>query len=245
MALDPFRYLDRAAPVIVELAHHIYGTTRLGVASSTWCGRGYSPDSTEHATRRALDWITVPTVGRLPDDPAARRRSFLAGDLIAAWLIAHADQLHIRHILWNKRIWRRRRRHEGWQPLPGRGAGSSVSDWHQDHLHIYLDDATGTVPAAPVVTTLTTTPTLDKETVMDANDLATAILNHPIEANGRIEPLATHLGRLFVDTAAQSVAVTAERTRDRAGLDLILDHLEKIDRRLTDDEAPAGDEAGQ
>ena len=205
MAVDPFRYVDDAAPVIRQLAQHIHAITRPS-ASSIWIGRGYAADSTEHRTRRALDIIVSAVVGRMPT-PAEKS----LGDLVVAWLIRYADALHIRHIIWDGRIWKRRYRNDyndGWSRLTGR---NGVSDWHHDHVHVLLDDAAGIVPTHPLIPG----NLIEGDNDMDPNDLATAILAHEITANGKTAPLATHLGELFVLNKAQSVAVGTEATRDK------------------------------
>lgn len=226
---DPYRYVhSRAAKVIWALARHIHGVTRVAGLNSAWIGRGWSPDSTEHNTGRALDIIIAAVVGRVPT--AVERR---VGDLIAGWLIRHADALRVRHILWNKKIWRRRRASEGWQPLPGRTSSSSVSDWHIDHIHVLLDDVGGRVPDAPLIPTTTTTPkennTMDRTLADgDVDALATAILNHNIRANGKDDALAQHLAENFVADAAQSHALGDLRDR----LALVADKLDTLTKQL-------------
>lgn len=206
MSIDPFRLVHRkAAPVIWDLARAIDNLTR-AAGGSTWIGRGWSPDSEEHATGRALDVIISARVGKLPTAVEV-----LAGDLLAAWLIRHADTLHVRHILWRRRIWRRRRAAEGWRPLPGRTSASSPSDWHDDHIHLLLDDTAGRVPSnAP----LAAAPPPRKETNMartisddDVTALVEQLLTHPVQANGKRDALVQHLAEGFVADAAQSRAL--------------------------------------
>ena len=53
------------------------------------------------------------------------------------------------------------------------------------------------------------------ETEVDAKELIDAFMAFPITANGKEAPLKQHLAELFVNTAAQSLAVVTERDRDR------------------------------
>lgn len=99
---DPFRYVSRASSIIHALARQIYNMTR-ATAPDVWIGRGYAPDSVEHKTGRALDVITSTKVGRRPT-PEQHRDA----EALCAWLIRHAQQLHLRHIIYNRRIWSRR-----------------------------------------------------------------------------------------------------------------------------------------
>lgn len=168
---DPFRYVSAATKVIKDLARHIWAITR-PAASTIWIGRGWSPNAVEHATGRALDIIVSRRVGILPT-PAEKA----AGEAVVAWLIRHADALHIRHIIWDGRIWKRRYRHTptAWTRHKSR---PDISEQHRDHIHVYCDDANGTVPTAPL--TLTTHPGEENMPLnqADLNNIASAINNN-------------------------------------------------------------------
>lgn len=140
MPLDPYRNIHiKATPIIKALARHIYETTRT-TYPNIWIGRGWDSKSAEHATGRALDIIVSKSVGKRPTTT-----EFQAGQAVAAWLVKHAKTLNIRHIIWNKRIYRTR--YGNWGALPGRTPSSSVSDWHIDHIHVWLENTSGTIPA--------------------------------------------------------------------------------------------------
>lgn len=128
----------KASQAIWDLARKVWTITRDG-ADSIWIGRGWSDDSSEHNTGRAVDLIVSAKVGKMPT--AAEKA---AGERLVAWLVANAKTLHIRHILWDKRIYRTR--YAGWGALPGRDSSSSISDWHQDHIHVLLEDTSGSIP---------------------------------------------------------------------------------------------------
>lgn len=137
--IDPFRYLTKnVKPITRALAVHIYNITRTR-ASSIWIGRGWdtlASGSTEHNSGLAVDIIASANVGKLPT-PNERA----AAELVVAWLVANAPQMHIRHIIWDKRIYKTR--YKSWSNLTNR---SGVSDWHQDHIHVFFQDEGGTIP---------------------------------------------------------------------------------------------------
>jgi len=72
----------------------------------------------EHSSGRALDIMT--------SDVAL-------GNAIAAFLQAHAAELHLYDILWRQRIWTQERSGEGWRPVADRGSATAN---HYDHVHV-------------------------------------------------------------------------------------------------------------
>jgi len=57
--------------------------------------------------------------------------------------MANAKQMHIRHIIWQNRIWKTR--YGTWSQLGGNRSG--VSDRHEDHIHVFFEDVYGSIPA--------------------------------------------------------------------------------------------------
>ena len=55
------------------------------------------------------------------------------GNAIAAFLQAHASELHLYDIIWRQHIWTPERSSEGWRYMPSRG--SATAD-HYDHVHV-------------------------------------------------------------------------------------------------------------
>lgn len=125
----------KAGPSVWALARSVYEGTRTANLSSIWIGRGWD-DNGEHTTGRALDIIVSRRVGVLPT--AAEKA---AGEVLVAWLVKYAESMHIRHIIWDKRIYRTR--YKAWGPIYNR---SGISDWHQDHVHVLFDDNSGKIP---------------------------------------------------------------------------------------------------
>lgn len=88
------------------------------------------------------------------------------------------------------------------------------------------------LPATGVSKPTLTQPDSQKENKMNANELAAAILNYPVTANGKKQELVQHLADLFVATAAQSAAVTAEANRDKALQKQLLDAINALSAKI-------------
>lgn len=175
--------------IIIDLAEHILTTA----SALLWIGRGHDPASNEHATGRALDVIASTRVDTMPT-PEQRA----AGDQLVAWLIRHADALHIRHIIWQNRIWKTRYRRSGWQPLPG--PRLSVSARHLDHVHVFLQDRAGTLPADPI------TPITERTDIMASIDDLRAVIRDELHRSNH-EKYPSPL-RLDGDTSAADMSRT-------------------------------------
>lgn len=151
---DPLEFVNASntTQIIKDLAVHTYGLTRKD-APDIWIGRAWDPSSSEHGTGRALDIIVSTNTGTLPSADQKRQAA-----LVVDWFKRNADQLHLGWIIWDKQIWSVSRQDEGWRDLTDR---NGIGDWHQDHIHIYLDDTYGTIPSEPLVkgTTMATTTT--------------------------------------------------------------------------------------
>lgn len=81
---------------------------------------GVRPDSMPyHPSGRALD-IMLPTIG----DPI--------GDTIAAYVIAHASEFNVDHVIYRQRIWLPGM---GWRGMEDRGSATAN---HYDHVHVTI-----------------------------------------------------------------------------------------------------------
>ena len=139
-ANDPFwaTALTRMTPAGQRLARGLHALIKRSpaLAALLWIGSGWRSSSSEHVTGRALDVIATAQTGilaRAKDKAGYEAMNQLINDV----LIPHAAALGIRHIIWDRRIYRTRYR--AWGPLPGRTSSSGVSDWHEDHAHIWLE----------------------------------------------------------------------------------------------------------
>ena len=139
-ANDPYwaTALTRMTPAGQRLARGLHALIKRSpaLAALLWIGSGWRSSSSEHVTGRALDVIATANTGilaRTKDKAGYAAMNQLINDV----LIPHAAALGIRHIIWDRRIYRTR--YKAWGPLPGRTSSSGVSDWHEDHAHIWLE----------------------------------------------------------------------------------------------------------
>lgn len=58
------------------------------------------------------------------------------GDAIAAYMVAHADQLGIKYVIWRQHIWSVQRSSEGWRAMADRGSATAN---HYDHVHVSVN----------------------------------------------------------------------------------------------------------
>jgi hypothetical protein len=193
------RYVSSSSKAVVKaLASSIYWGTRK-TFPVIWIGRGWDthtmsgdyPDSgqwpDEHGTGRALDIICAPEVGVRS---AGEYRE--AGEAVLAWLMANAKQMHIRHIIWQNRIWKTR--YGTWTQLSGSRSG--VSDRHEDHIHVFFEDIYGSIPALNFNTYGQEDLEMNEET---ANRIA-AIVDHAVWSThipgaGRFDDVVSDLAK--------------------------------------------------
>lgn len=248
------RYLSSNSRTIVKaLAASVYWGTRK-TYPMVWIGRGWDthtisgeyPESgqwsDEHGTGRALDIICAPEVG-----VRSTGKYYEAGEAVLSWLMASAKQMHIRHIIWQNRIWKTR--YGTWSQLSGNRSG--VSDRHEDHLHVFFEDNHGSVPALNFNTYGQEDLDMNEET---ANRIA-AIVDNSVWATyipnaGRfdqvVSDLAMRVRELSQDLADvrrgapegnvplnQEVADTKTKVRELEGkIDKLADGVEAILARL-------------
>ncbi|MCY1141522.1 hypothetical protein OWR29_26290 [Actinoplanes sp. Pm04-4] len=83
-------------------------------------------DHGEHPTGQACDWMM--TGGR---EASGLQKAH--GDAMAAWVVANADRLGIRYVIWFRMIWTP---DDGWHPYNNPYGGNDPSGWHTNHVHI-------------------------------------------------------------------------------------------------------------
>lgn len=139
-ARDPYwaTALTRMTPAGQRLARGLWAMIRRSpaLAPYLWIGSGWRTGSTEHVTGRALDVVATFNIGiraRTAEPKAWAAMNRLVNEV----LVPNARALGIRHLIWDRKIYRTR--YGAWGPLPGRTSKSSIGDWHEDHLHIWLD----------------------------------------------------------------------------------------------------------
>lgn len=104
--------LDGTVRHVAQAGHHVAGATGFSGAIGGRAGRGGRSD---HPSGHALDFI----VG---GDRAT-------GDRIAAYALAHREELGITYVIWYQRI----NHGKGWQPMDDRGDATAN---HKDHPHL-------------------------------------------------------------------------------------------------------------
>jgi hypothetical protein len=103
-----YRLTPAAAYVYRSVCHAFPQITSYG----GWDAHG------EHVTGKALDIMTSDVT---------------LGNEIAAFLQAHAAELHLYDILWRQHIWTPERASEGWRLFADRGSATAN---HYDHVHV-------------------------------------------------------------------------------------------------------------
>lgn len=130
---------------------------------------------------------------------------------IDAWALVACAILDDRtnYVIYEQKIWQRK---HGFKPRPYTGLNA-----HKQHVHIsILQTRQAEQDVRPWGYRNRNNNNNEKENDMaTAKEIATEILNTKVTANGKTQPLIQHLAESFVSTAAQSVAVGTEATRDK------------------------------
>lgn len=232
---DPLRLLTKNInPEVRKIVQALYVMTRRNpLTQGQWCGRGWDrpASSKEHNTGRAVDWM-ICDLGKRPTP-----RQYEGAMMVVNFFIKNAERLHLQWLLFSKDgvvTWSYNATRKGWRRLDGRGG---ISANHIDHIHFLFKPGVKypvlnwNLPNSILENTEgeKIVANLDEK---DAELIAGAILNFPVTANGKREPLVTHLAELFVLNAAQSTAVNVEANRDRAMQSELVAVLDKINKKL-------------
>jgi hypothetical protein len=105
---------------------------RFGQGYGVGCYR--TGDSGEHPRGRACDFIMARPLNTMPTPEYLQH-----GWALCNFLIANADELHIRYIIWQKRIWFPA---SGWHPYTrydGVTQGELLRLNHYDHVHVSVN----------------------------------------------------------------------------------------------------------
>jgi hypothetical protein len=104
------------------------------IRSATCWGERSGNPSSDHPRGRACDFFPT-RPGTFPE--GAERD---AGWAVAQWLRDHADELDVRYVIWQGRIWSRGRGDvDGWgRPYSGGGVydAADATGGHFDHVHV-------------------------------------------------------------------------------------------------------------
>lgn len=100
---------------------------RFGRGMGVGCWR-WPDDGGDHPDGKACDFMMA-KIGQRPTEQYQAH-----GTAMAEWLIANADELGIKYIIWEKRIWES---HIGeWRPYTRYGNSTNLTLQHYDHVHV-------------------------------------------------------------------------------------------------------------
>lgn len=89
---------------------------------------GARASNDDHGTGRALDVMVAPGSAK--------------GDRVADWVVANADSLNVKYVIWKQHIWAPYRPY--WRGMGDRG---SATQNHYDHVHISFKAGSGICPS--------------------------------------------------------------------------------------------------
>ena len=122
-AMGPDGLTPRTRRAMHEVMH-AFGVTDIGGYCPGGCRTGHIEGS-DHYTGHAIDIML------LPMNEANRD----LGNRIATWLVANADRLAVKYVIWNDHIWSASAA-EGWRHYRHPGGLHSSTGRHFDHLHV-------------------------------------------------------------------------------------------------------------
>ncbi len=123
--------LGTVKPATQQVANSVGGQFGIKTAYGYRAPSSEKWDPAGHPAGLAIDFM----INDIPDGKAV-------GDRLAGFLIANAQAIGVKYIIWQQRSWTPARGE--WKPMEDRG---SPTQNHLDHVHLSLDDsATGTVP---------------------------------------------------------------------------------------------------
>lgn len=100
---------------------------RFGRGMGVRCWR-WPDDGGDHPDGKACDFMMA-KIGQRPTEQYQAH-----GTAMAEWLIANADELGIKYVIWEKRIWES---HIGeWRPYTRYGNSTNLTLQHYDHVHV-------------------------------------------------------------------------------------------------------------
>ncbi|GAA4919809.1 hypothetical protein GCM10023405_49470 [Streptomonospora salina] len=116
--------LTPRAQALLDSAGEVFGTMSVGGYETGGVSSGHGEDSA-HYDGRAVDVFYRPV-------SEENRRE---GWLLAHWLVAHAEQLHVAHVIFDDEIWSARDPRGGWQPYEAGDPDNAILR-HLDHVHV-------------------------------------------------------------------------------------------------------------
>lgn len=96
----------------------------------TFTGVGDRPGHSDHPAGFAVDFM-------ITDHRTAQGRA--DGWQVATWMREHADELNIRHIIWDMKSWSAERDSQGWRPYTRYGPNPDDNLGHRNHVHVSMN----------------------------------------------------------------------------------------------------------
>lgn len=116
--------LTPRAQALLDSAGEVFGTMSVGGYEPGGISTGHGEDSA-HYDGRAVDFFYRPI-------SEENRRE---GWLLAHWLVAHAEELHVANVIFDDRIWNARGSRGGWWPYVAEDPDNKIMR-HLDHVHV-------------------------------------------------------------------------------------------------------------
>lgn len=156
---DPYHY-ERFWPQAVQLTQGLAGVTARTATSAAAAPTGktgsYNLPGVKPQTLKLANVVggafQIRDIGGvrpdpLPDHPSGHAVDLMVykdkakGDAMAKYVVANADKLGVKYLIWYQQIWSRQRADEGWRPMGDRGG---ITANHMDHVHVTLLEQTDT-----------------------------------------------------------------------------------------------------
>ncbi|MBV2366174.1 hypothetical protein ACFPZ0_15410 [Streptomonospora nanhaiensis] len=120
--------LTPRAQAVLDAMGEVFGEMSLGGYEPGGIGTGHGEDSA-HYDGRAIDVFYRPVTEE-------NRRE---GWLLAHWLVAHAEELHIANVIFDDKIWNARGSRGGWWPYRSPDPNNEILR-HLDHVHVDVQE---------------------------------------------------------------------------------------------------------
>ncbi|GAA1775156.1 hypothetical protein [Streptomonospora arabica] len=121
--------LTPRAQEVLDSVTEVFGTMSVGGYEPGGVSSGHGEDSA-HYEGRAIDFFYRPV-------SEENRRE---GWLLAHWLVAHAEELHVANVIFDDKIWNSRGSRGGWWPYQAPDPDNAILR-HLDHVHVDVWEA--------------------------------------------------------------------------------------------------------
>ncbi|MUL44252.1 hypothetical protein FZ103_24340 [Streptomonospora sp. PA3] len=120
--------LTPRAQAVLDSVNEVFGPVSVGGYEPGGISTGHGEDSA-HYDGRAIDFFYRPI-------SEENRRE---GWLLAHWLVAHAEKLHVANVIFDDEIWNARGSRGGWWPYVADDPDNAIMR-HLDHVHVDVQE---------------------------------------------------------------------------------------------------------